>query len=256
MSKLIPHKKLATAKGAGGSETALELIYNFLNEPALKELSTLSIGGTFPMKDFQLKKGCYAKQFWFCYDANQKNPQQRIFLALENSWKGWPRNMTLKDLPKAPESATLQKPAAPFAFDDKKFDRKSIDSIDEFIHSHIDGSQTSRSVKKADVQVFSKAFVTTFGGKAPQKEYCKYPLGHMENFDPDLKICHIDEFLKQGEIHYVRYFFGLDKSRGHKVNRIRIVLFPVGPERMKLRLTSAGTTADALESNWPPPPFN
>lgn len=254
MSKLIPHKSRDSA-AQGGGENALDLIYNFLNEPALAGMSKLAVGGTFPIKDFKLAKGCFGKQFWFCYDAGQKRATQRVFLAIENSWKGWSRKMTLKDLPKFPESDKLQKPSAPFAFDDQTYDRTDRESIDRFIHAHIDGPKSSKVISSKDVQKLSKAFVAAFGGKG-KKEYCSIPLGHLENFEPESGTRHIDEFIGQGDIQYVRYFFGLDKTRSHKVNRIRVVLFPVGSQKTKLMLTSSGSTMQALENTWPPPPYN
>lgn len=253
MSKLIPHKSRDSA--AQGSETALDLIYNFLNEPALSEMSKLAAGGTFPIKDFHLAKGAFGKQFWFCYDASQKKSSQRVFLALESSWKGWSRKMKLKDLPTVPESEKLLKPAAPFEFDDKNYDRTDRDSVDRFIHAHIDGPKSSKAIGRKDVQKLSKAFVSAFGGKG-KKEYCSIPLAHLENFEPESKKLHIDDFLGQGDAQYVRYFFGLDKTKAHKVNRIRVVLFPVGAEKQKLKLTASGSTVSALEESWPPPPFN
>ncbi len=254
MSKLIPHKSRDSA-AQGSGETALDLIYNFLNEPSLSKMSQLAIGGTFPIKDFALAKGAFGKQFWFCFDSAQKKSTQRVFLALENSWKGWSRKMTLKDVPRVPESEKLLRPTAPFSFDDENYDRTDRNSVDRFIHAHIDGPTSSKSITRSEVQKLSKAFVSAFGGNG-KKEFCSIPLAHLENFEPESKTLHIDEFLGQGESKYVRYFFGLDKSRAHKVNRIRVVLFPIGSEKTKMKLTLSGTDVSALENTWPPPPYN
>jgi hypothetical protein len=255
MSNLIPYKNLLAAAGGGSNESALDLIYNFLNEPGLKGMSELALGGTFPLKDFQLATGSFGKTFWFCYDRSQKKPAQRIFLALEDSHKGWSRKMTVKEIPGKPENKVLRRPALTFAFDDKNFNRTDKASVDLFIQSHVDANHSSKSIGAADVQKFGKALVSAFGGKAKGKGYCYYPLAHFENFEPESRETHIDNFLSQGEIHYVRYYFGLDVSKKHGPNRIRIVVFPVAAER-KMLLTADGGGGQILEKSVPPPPVN
>jgi len=248
MSKLIPYSSRTTANyGNRAGETALGLVYNFLNEPQLRKMSDLSIGGTFPAKHFNLNPKCYAKQFWYCFDkGGSKVPQ--VFLALEDSWRGWPRNMTEKQIPSSPESKTLVKPTSPFAFDDGHYDRRNIADVNDFIQNHEDAPKTVAKVSDKEVVKYGKNFVAAFGGK--DKKYCRYPLGYFENFELETKRLYIDEFMNQGEVSYVRYYFGLDKS--YRTNKIRIVLFPVSANMKPLSL-NAGAVG-MLEESWPPPP--
>jgi hypothetical protein len=252
MSKLMPYKKLLPAeKKSTGNETVIDLIYNFLNEPSLRALSNLSIGGTFPVSDFLLGKGCYAKQFWYCYDKNQPTPQQQVFLAIEDSWNGWPRNRKESEIPTTPESETLRKPLMPFTFDDKNFDRTDITQVDRFIQQHKNGNQLTQAISRNEVKQFGKAFIENFGGKEENKEFCYYPLAYFENFTPETRQCVIDDFMKLGDVHYVRYYFGLDTSKGHRPNRIRVVLFPVGKDQRRLVGTSG--VNNIIQQSWPPP---
>src|SRR5579859_3134308 len=248
MSKLIPYSsRTAASKGSAG-ETALGLVYNFLNEPQLRKMSDLSIGGTFPTAYFKLNPKCFAKQFWYCYAGGSLKPQQRVFLALEDSWKGWPRNMTEKQIPSSPEAKILVRPSAPFAFDDRRYDRKNIADVSDFIQNHEDAPKAAAKITDKEVVKYSRSFVSTFGGI--KKKYCRYPLGYFENFELETKRLYIDEFMNQGEVAYVRYYFGLDKS--YRTNKIRIVLFPVSANMKPLSL-NAGAVG-MLEESWPPPP--
>jgi hypothetical protein len=247
MSKLIPYSsRTAASKGSAGG-TALGLVYNFLNEPQLRKLSDLSIGGTFPVKNFKLNPKCYAKQFWYCYAKGSLRPQQQVFLALEDSWNGWPRNRTEKQMPSSPESKTLVRPSAPFVFDDTRYNRKNIVEVSDFIQNHEDAPKSVAKITDKEVIKYSKDCVSAFGGT--EKKYCRYPLGYFENFELETKRLYIDEFMSQGDVAYVRYYFGLDKS--YRTNKIRIVLFPVSASKKALTL-SAG--AGMLEESWPPPP--
>ncbi len=251
MSKLMPYKKLMPAdKKSTGNETAIDLIYNFLNEPALRGLSDLAIGGTFPLSNFQLGKGCYAKQFWYCYDR-KASPKQKVFLAIEDSWNNWPRNRRESEIPTTPESDILHRPATPFTFDDQNFDRADITQVDEFIRQHKDGNHLTHAITRAEVKDFGKAFMQNFGGKVENREFCYYPLAHFENFTPETRQCVIDDFLKIGDVHFVRYYFGLETAKDHGPNRIRVVLFPVGKEQT--RIQGIGGSNDTLQFSWPPP---
>jgi len=249
MSRLMPYKKLMPAdKKSTGNETAIDLIYNFLNEPALRGLSDLAIGGTFPLSNFQLGKGSCAKQFWYCYDRSQT--QQEVYLAIEDSPKEWPRNRKAKEIPTAPESEILHRPTTSITFDDLNFDRTDIAQIDQFIQHHKDKNQSSRAISRAEVKNFGEIFITQFGGKKENKEFCYYPMAYFENFVPETGQWVIDDFLKIGNIQYVRYYFGLETSEGHGANRIRVVLFPIGYDRK--RIQRAGVTNDVLQWSWPP----
>jgi len=251
MSRLMPYKKLMPAeKKSTGNETVIDLIYNFLNEPSLRKLSDLSIGGTFPVSDFLLGKGCYAKQFWYCYDKSQATPQQQVFLAIEDSWNAWPRNRKESEVPTTPESETLRKPVTPFTFDDKKFDRTDITQVDRFIQQHKDGNELAQPISRAHVKELGKAFMDNFGGKEENKEFCYYPLAHFENFTPETRQCVIDDFMRLGDIHYVRYYFGLDTAKDHGANRIRVVLFPIGKDQT--RIQRRGVQNDIIQLSWPP----
>jgi len=250
MSRLMPYKKLMPAeKKSTGNETVIDLIYNFLNEPALRKLSDLSIGGTFPVSDFVLGKGCYAKQFWYCYDKSQP-AQKQVFLSIEDSWNGWPRNRKESEVPTTPESEILQKPITPFTFDDKNFDRTDITQVDQFIQQHKDGNRYAQPISRAEVKAFGKAFIENFGGKEENKEFCYYPLAYFENFTPETRQCVIDDFMKLGDIQYVRYYFGLDTAKDHGANRIRVVLVPVGKEQT--RIQKRGVQNDIIQLSWPP----
>jgi hypothetical protein len=249
MSKLIPYaSRPAAGKGGNVGETALGLVYNFLNEPQLRKMSDLAMGGTFPAKYFKLNPKCYAKQFWYCYAKGSLKPQHQIFLAMEDSWKGWPRNMTEKQIPLSPESKALVKPSAPFAFDDDRYDRKNIAEVSDFIQNQEDAPKAVVKVTDKEVVKYSRAFVSAFGGVG--KKYCRYPLGYFENFELETKRLYIDEFMSQGEVAYVRYYFGLDKS--YHTNKIRIVLFPVSATKKALSPNAGGR--GMLEESWPPPP--
>lgn len=250
MSKLIPYsRRMSSGPIDQSTETALGLVYNFLNEQKLRALSDFSIGGTFPIKDFRLNPKCYAKQFWFCFNKANRDPNQRAFLALEDSWRGWPRNMTEKEIPKKPEAKVLVRPGASFAFDDNHYDRKNIVEVSDFILSHTDRETDVKKISAGDVSKYGRSFVSAFGGK--DKKFCRYPLGYFENYELESGVCYIDKFLEQGEIAYVRYFFGLDKT--YPSNRIRIVLFPVHTDKKALRLIG-DNSGGMLEASWPPPP--
>jgi hypothetical protein len=248
MSNLIPFKK--TDAVIGVDENAVDLIYNFLNEPGLSTLSHLALGGTLPVKDFVLKIGSFAKQFWFCYDASQKQPHKQVFLAIENSNHCWPPDRKPADYPTSPENEKLFKPTTPFAFDDKNYNRKDKDQVSDFIINHIDPNKSSVSIKRADVKKFGAAMVKAFGGKKENRGYLYYPIAYFQNYDPITHVCHIDEFMKQPNIEYVRYYFGLDKSRKHKPNRIRILLFPVAGHQKSI--SKFDGTTDVLEKSVPP----
>ena len=58
-----------------------------------------------------------------------------------------------------------------------------------------------------------------------------------------------DDFMKLGDIKYVRYHFGLETSEGHGANRIRVILFPVGKDLTKLAVSGAN---DVMQYSWPP----
>jgi len=251
MSQLMPYKKLMPAeKKSTGNETVIDLIYNFLNEPSLRKLSALSIGGTFPVSDFVLGKGCFAKQFWYCYDKSQPSAQQQAFLAIEDSWNGWPRNRKESEVPTTPESEILQRPVTPFTFDDENFDRTDITQVDQFIQQHKDVNRLTQPISRAEVKAFGKAFIENFGGKEENKEFCYYPFAYFENFTPETRQCVIDDFMKLGDIQYVRYYFGLDTSKDHGANRIRVVLFPIAKDQT--RIQKHGVQNDLIQWSWPP----
>src|SRR5690348_2104498 len=127
MSKLMSYKKLVPAtKKTTGNDTMLDLIYNFLNEPALRGLSDLAVGGTLPLSNFQLGQGSCAKQFWYCFDESQGASNKKAFLAIEDSANEWPRDRKESEIPTTPESETLYKPVTSFTFDDDNFDRTDI----------------------------------------------------------------------------------------------------------------------------------
>src|SRR6478609_10890985 len=139
MSKLMSFKKLMPAdKKSNGNETMLDLIYNFLNEPALRGLSDLAIGGTLPLSNFKLGNGSCAKQFWYCFDESQNAMNKKAFLAIEDSVNEWPRDRKASEVPTTPESKTLCKPATTFTFDDTNFDRTDIAQVDQFIQQYKD----------------------------------------------------------------------------------------------------------------------
>jgi hypothetical protein len=247
MSKIIPYSaREAARKGSKFTETALGLVYDFLNEPRLRKLSDQAIGGTFPVRHFKLNPKCYAKQFWFCHD---KGHRDSVFLAMEDSWRGWPRNMTEREIPRVPEASELVRPSASIIFDDKKYDRRNISEVSAFILDQKDSNKPVKKVSKDEVIQYSRNFVRAFGGK--EKRYCKYPLGYFENYELETERLYIKEFMEQGPIQYVRYFFGLDKT--YTTNRIRIVLFPIQSDRTVLRV-SKGEVSGMLEASWPPPP--
>jgi len=249
MSQLMPYKRLIPAdKKSTGNETAIDLIYNFLNEPALRGLSDLAIGGTFPLSSFQLGKESCAKQFWYCYDHSQAQPE--VYLAVEDSKQEWPRNRKPSEIPTTPEANTLQRPVTPFTFDDQNFDRTDIAQVDRFLQQHKDGNRITKAINCADVKSFGNAFLENFGGKKENREFCYYPIAYFENFTPETSQYVIDDFLKIGDIHHVRYYFGLETSKGHGANRIRVVLFPIGKEQT--RLQGKGGVNDVLQWSWPP----
>jgi hypothetical protein len=245
----MSYKKLLPADTkSNGNETMIDLIFNFLNEPALKGLSNLAIGGTFPLSNFQLGEGCCAKQFWYCFD--QTPTKEKVFLALENSKSEWPRDRKPSEIPTVTESENLYKPLSSFTFDDGNFDRTDITQVDQFIQQHKDENQFAEAVSRGDVKKFGKAFIKNFGGKKENREFCYYPLAYFENFTPETGQYVIDDFMKLGDIHYVRYYFGLETSKGHGANRIRVILFPVSKELT--RIQSFKRTNDALQMSWPP----
>jgi hypothetical protein len=245
----MPYKKLMPADNKStGNETAIDLIYNFLNEPALRGLSDLAMGGTFPLSYFQLGNGSCAKQFWYCYDKSRT--QQEVYLAIEDSPNEWPRNRKAAEIPTTPESEILHRPTTSFTFDDLNFDRTDIAQVDQFIQHHKDENQSSRTISRAEVKNFGETFIAQFGGKKEEKEFCYYPMAYFENFVPETGQRVIDDFLKIGNIHYVRYYFGLETAKGHGANRIRVVLFPVGKEQV--RVQAVGGSNDVLQFSWPP----
>src|SRR6185369_11455140 len=139
MSKLMSYKKLMPAdRKSNGNETMIDLIYNFLNEPALRALSDLAIGGTLPISNFQLGKGSCAKQFWYCFDESQSSMNKKAFLAIEDSVNEWPRDRKESEIPTMPESELLYRPSTSFAFDDSNFDRSDITQVDQFIQQYKD----------------------------------------------------------------------------------------------------------------------
>jgi hypothetical protein len=249
MSRLMPYKKLMPAEmKSDGNETAIDLIYNFLNEPALRGLSDLAIGGTFPLSNFQPGEGSCAKQFWYCYDRSQRSPQ--AFLAIEDSHNAWPRDRKGSEIPTTPETNVLHRPLAPFVFDDKNFNRADITQVDQFVRQHKDGNQTVRTISRAEVKNFGQAFMEHFGGRKEDREFCYYPLAYFENFTPETGQSVIDDFLQIDNIQYVRYYFGLETAEDHGPNRIRVVLFPVGKEQTWIPSTAGA--CDILQFSWPP----
>jgi hypothetical protein len=251
MSKLMSYKKLMPAeKKSNGNETMIDLIYNFLNEPALRGLSDLAIGGTLPLSNFQLGKGSCAKQFWYCLDESQSSSNKRAFLAIEDSVNEWPRDRKESEIPTTPESEILYKPVSSFTFDDANFDRTDIAQVDQFIQQYKDTNLHTEAIRRNDVKQFGKAFMENFGGRKENREFCYYPLAYFENFTPETGQNVIDDFMKLGDIQYVRYHFGLETSEGHGANRIRVILFPVGKELTKIQ--SIKRTNDVLQMSWPP----
>lgn len=251
MSDLITYQKIPGASVRGGRDapTALDLIYNYLNEPGLSTMSTLTLGGTFSREVFKLSKIAFGKQFWYCYDRRNK----KVFLSLEDAYYGWSRKMTVRQIASAPDNKELFRPATTFRFDDKNYNRKSKTDVDRFMRNHVDPPRASRKIKATEVVRFGKELVRTFGGKRSRKEYCYYPLGYFENFQLETKRCILDEFLAQGNFKYIRYFLGLDKSPGHKANRIRIILLPV-ENRGKIHPIIFEGGGSGTETSWPPPP--
>ncbi|HCW08641.1 MAG TPA: hypothetical protein DGG95_14880 [Cytophagales bacterium] len=251
MSDLISYQKIpgAPAQGGRGAPPALDLIYNYLNEPGLRGMSDLTLGGTFPTEIFRLSKIAFGKQFWYCYD--RKN--EKVFLALEDAYYGWSRKMTVKQIPSLPDNDVLHRSGITFAFDDKHYDRTNKTDVDRFMRSHVDPPRASRTINSRDVVRLGKEFVKTFGGKQRRKEYCYYPLGYFENFQLETKRCILDEFLAQGKFKYIRYFFGLDKTPGHKANRMRIILFPVD-NKSKVHPIIFGGGGSGSQASFPPPP--
>jgi len=243
--KLVPATKKIT-----DNDTMLDLIYNFLNEPALRGLSDLAIGGTLPLSNFQLGNGSCAKQFWYCLDESQNSLNKKAFLAIEDSVNEWPRDRKESEIPTTPESELLYRPATSFTFDDSNFDRTDIAQVDQFIQQYKDTNLHTDAIRRSDVKNFGKAFVENFGGKKENREFCYYPLAYFENFTPETGQYVIDDFMKLGDIEYVRYHFGLETSEGHGANRIRVILFPVGKDLTKL---STGGTNNVMQMSWPPP---
>lgn len=250
MSKLMPYKKLMPAeRKSNGNDTMIDLIYNFLNEPALRGLSDLAIGGTLPISSFRLGQGSCAKQFWYCFDQRQTSLHKKIFLAVEDSVNEWPRDRKASEIPTTPESEILHRPAASFTFDDRNFDRTDIAQVDQFIQQYKDANLHVETIKRGDVKKFGKAFMENFGGKEENREFCYFPLAYFENFTPETGQNVIDDFMKLGDIQYVRYHFGLETSEGHGANRIRVILFPIGKDLSKL---STNGSNDVMQMSWPP----
>jgi len=242
--KLVPASKKTT-----GNDTMLDLIYNFLNEPALRGLSDLAIGGTLPLSNFKLGEGSCAKQFWYCFDESQSTLNKKAFLAIEDSPNEWPRDRKPSEIPDAPDSELLYKPVTSFTFDDVNFDRTDIAQIDRFIQQYKDTNLNTEAIKRSDVKKFGKAFMENFGGRKENREFCYFPLAHFENYTPETGQYVIDDFMKLGDIQYVRYHFGLETSKGHGANRIRVILFPIGKDLTKL---STNGSNDVMQMSWPP----
>jgi hypothetical protein len=148
----------------------------------------------------------------------------------------------------------LHRPATPFTFDDQNFDRADITQVDQFIQKHRDNNRHVQAISSTEVKEFGNAFLDNFGGKEENREFCYYPLAHFENFTPETRQCVIDDFLKIGDVHFVRYYFGLETAKDHGPNRIRVVLFPVGKEQTRIQAVDGSN--DALQYSWPPPVGN
>jgi hypothetical protein len=237
-------------------ENAVSLVFNFLNESALTELSNIAIGGTFPISEFKLSPGYLAKQFWFCYNSVEKDSNRKFFLAIENSSKSWPRNMKEENVPANPENTLLFKPTSTFKFEGN-YTRTVYAEVKAFMENFVDPNKNLTQISSKVVRKYAWSFAALF--EENSRGFCEYPLAYFENYDPINKTCFIDEFIAQcsAEIKHVRYFFGLDDTNTYHPNRIRIILCPVGADgKIILKKDSKDKDTDTfmLQHSWPPPP--
>lgn len=238
---------------AAGQLGAIDLIGNFLNspDPQIVKLAALSGGGTFPIEAFELKSGFLAKQFWICFDDNSTD--RKLFLAVEDSDKSWPRTMKPSEVPLTPQSETLLIPSSTF-----QISKIKPTDIEDFIRNATHKS-TSDTINAKEVRKYAWAFAARFGENT--SNYCEYPLAYFENYDPVDKVCYIDDFLKQGgtpnAIKYIKYFFGLDNTDKYGGNRIRVILAPADKDGKfieKVPGTMPAVDTFLLQHSWPPPP--
>jgi hypothetical protein len=237
--------------------SAVRLITNFLISKETDKFSNLSLGGTFPLRDFELKSSYLAKQFWICYNENAPI-QEKFFLAMEDSSRSWKRDIKVEDVPITPENTSLLRPKSTFTFDSTF--PKTEDGVKEFITKFTDPNLNLIPILNKEIRKYAWSFASQFGENA--SGLCEYPLAYFENYDPVEKVCHIDNFLEQcadssgNDIRYVRYFFGLDESKKYIPNRIRIILFPVDTNGLVILHTKKNQLVETLmlQHSWPPPP--
>lgn len=254
MSQLIPFDSDGEVQN-----DAVRLVFNFLNDPALKKISDHSIGGTFPLTEFRPGKGSVGKKFWYCYYAHAVAPNPVLFLAAEDSAKNWPRNLKPEDYPHHPEQAKLVRPKTTFAFDDAKYNRKKISDVKKFIQEHADSAKGVAPISGSEVRKHAWAFASLFGDN--KQGYCEHPFAHFENYKLETERHMIKEFIEQcgPEIKNVKYFFGLDNTKKANgtyqfaPNRIRVVLFPSdrAKKHIHTKHKSIMLTED-LERSFPP----
>ncbi|OOG73812.1 hypothetical protein [Algoriphagus sp. A40] len=225
-------------------DEAAHLILSFLREPRLGDLAfSAAIGGTVLKSAIKKEAGMIynGSMAWYCRNLVGPGYLPELFLAFEDG------SYEVAKVPRAPTSEKLIYTGRPFTY---KREITMSEVLDMLKHDEIP-LVADLEINKADVMnCINRLPSDDFGDP-----YNKFPCSFFENrgvVNRDM-----DDFLSNGALKAVRYYFGYDTSYSHtKSNRIRVIFVGVDQDGRNIVGADNQTmvTSRLVQNSWPPPP--
>jgi hypothetical protein len=215
-----------------GFKEASRLVLNFLTQKRLVDYANKKSLGGILYKENLIKEGFeyFGLMAWFCWYVDIP------FLAFEQG-KFDPEN------PSREPNGELFKSENLFLYNGGVF----AQDVEDFIANPIDTSKLVPNTKISKIDA-----IELLGGIPSDRKgriFNQYPFSFFENHtDRD-----VEDFLKQDDLAFVKYYYGFDDSKPEFEisNRIRVILVGVNSKGNSI-LT--GPDSIILQHSWPPPP--
>lgn len=202
---------------------AVDLIYDFMNDPELKNIGqSWALGGTLPKDVFFTPTGnpTHGINMWFCFN-NQDMDHPVFFMSVEK------RDDFGHQFPNEPRPSDLVRPVDIFPYNgtiDRKAIRKYLVNTPEANHD------TARPISQTAVKRYAHKFDSLLSRHldATGQRRCEVPFSFFQNVNISFQGATtpiLDAFVRQSGTTHVRYYFGYNPSEN--VNKIRVILFAV-----------------------------
>jgi len=235
-------------------DTAIQLIVNFLNENALRNIAVnYAIGGSFDLNNIYTmnkSRDYLGKAFFICNNINEQNNAYppTLFCAFQDAGTYTPTSkpeISIQDkITITPNAANI------FKYTPSKVDADAVKSFLNASLGYASKDTFTPAGNLTTIKSLANKFLTSFPTSGAKNPYSISPAAFFMKSFVDGKGVNVEikNFFTQPGINHVRYYFGFRKGDEYKDYRITIILMAVDSNGQNL----ISDNNYILEKSWPP----